>query len=451
MLFRSLVTAIYLDCRCLWLADMGLGKTLAALTLLGWMRKIGHGPALVLVPNAGNVWEWLSQRNEHCPHLQIATLDERASSAQKRQRFFETDVDFVVCTYAGLRAMIKSKEDYVQARKRFDQLYADEITYIRNKSTKTHKIVRDISSAWLIRVGMTGAPLGRKPEALWGQFYIVDRGRTLGKNLGQFRAAFFKKLDNFFGTTWVFEKRNKRKLNSLIRCGSIRYSKEECTDLPRKIQMTRRFSLTIEQQRLISKIIIEAERDPLKASASFVRCRQVGSGMMVVNNEIIRLKKNPRLDALLEYMGDVRNAKCIIFYKFIKSGEWIMDKLIEIGRRPVGLHGGQRDKQSVLQEFTKGDATDIVIQIQSGAFGLNLQCAHYVVFYEPETDPMLRRQAEDRPHRFGQKEHVIITDLIAVKTLDERIQMFQREGRDLHAAIVEGSVFLTDESIVDKL
>lgn len=420
-------------------------NTTVSLTMIAWMREAGHGPAVVLVPNSGNVWDWLDQTAEHWPSLRIATLDDQTSSAKKKERFYDGDHDFVVSTYAGLRAVIgKDRDSFLAARKKYSQLYADECTHIRNKQTVTHKLVRDLTKDWPIRIGLTGSPVGRDAEALWGQFYIVDRGATLHKNIGVYRAAFFRRVeDPFAGERWEFEKKRKRKLNAVVRTGSIRYSKAECVDLPDKIVVSQNFSITSEQRKHIESLKEKARENPEDASKAFVRCRQAASGLLVLeNDEKIRFRQNPRLDATLAWVQEMGSEPCVIFHEFKESGQWIEDALFELGRRPVSIRGGKSGRRQSLSRFRTGDSDTMVVQIQSGAYGLNLQRARYSLFYEPHCDPIVVRQAQDRIHRIGQEQKVTITNLVAHGTVDERILQYNEEGKNLHNAIIEGEVSL---------
>ena len=56
-----------------------------------------------------------------------------------------------------------------------------------------------------------------------------------------------------------------------------------------------------------------------------------------------------------------------------------------------------------------------------GAYGLNLQFCHNVIFYSNDFDYATRQQAEDRVHRIGQTHDVRIYDVACSDTIDEFI------------------------------
>ena len=58
---------------------------------------------------------------------------------------------------------------------------------------------------------------------------------------------------------------------------------------------------------------------------------------------------------------------------------------------------------------------------KTGGYGLTLTAATTVVYYSNSYDLELRLQSEDRAHRIGQTSKVTYIDLIAPKTIDEKI------------------------------
>jgi SNF2 family DNA or RNA helicase len=58
---------------------------------------------------------------------------------------------------------------------------------------------------------------------------------------------------------------------------------------------------------------------------------------------------------------------------------------------------------------------------QTGGYGITLTAASTVIYYSNGYDLEKRLQSEDRAHRIGQKKSVTYIDLIAEKTVDEKI------------------------------
>jgi SNF2 family DNA or RNA helicase len=150
-------------------------------------------------------------------------------------------------------------------------------------------------------------------------------------------------------------------------------------------------------------------------------------------------KQNPKLEALIELLRELDpTRKVLVFNEYIKTGEIICARLKKEKVPHLRLYGATKKKQDVIDRFRGGKHRVLVINSQSGAFGLNLQVASVVVFYESPVDPVVRRQAEKRSHRSGQTRKVLIYDLIVKGSVDEKIVECIKRGENLFKSVVEG-------------
>ena len=58
---------------------------------------------------------------------------------------------------------------------------------------------------------------------------------------------------------------------------------------------------------------------------------------------------------------------------------------------------------------------------QTGGYGITLTAASTVIYYSNNYDLEKRIQSEDRAHRIGQVNPVLYIDMVAKKTVDEKI------------------------------
>ena len=80
-----------------------------------------------------------------------------------------------------------------------------------------------------------------------------------------------------------------------------------------------------------------------------------------------------------------------------------------------------RQEQIALFQQKNGPTRYFVGNAQTGGYGITLTAANTVVYYSNSYDLEKRLQSEDRAHRIGQTGSVTYVDLIAEKTIDERI------------------------------
>ena len=70
-----------------------------------------------------------------------------------------------------------------------------------------------------------------------------------------------------------------------------------------------------------------------------------------------------------------------------------------------------QERQAVINDFKNGKFNVLYITYGCGAFGLNLQFCHNIIFAEHTFDYAVREQAEARIYRLGQTEAVNYYDL----------------------------------------
>jgi superfamily II DNA or RNA helicase len=458
----------------LFLLDMGLGKTYISLNVFDYFNNAGLNEGksmLVLVPNSTNVAGWEQQCKEHAPHLSFGGFHETVPAAE-RQAMAAEPPNILCMTYMGLLALVcdrkekkgkKGKKDdekglEVNPKKlaafasKFYMVVADESTAIRNHQALTTRVCFQLAKYIPRRYCLTGTPMGKDPQALWSQFYFVDNGDTLGSTLGLFRSVFFTAKKNYWSgyPEYVFNKEKESQLYRTIQHYSIRYSEAECQDLPDLVRTTVPVILPPETWQYYNDLTDELREAKTKGNFKlvgnvFLRMRQLSGGFLGYKDPMdekkeIVFKDNPKLEALVELLHEVpEGRKVVVFNEYIKSGDLICERLAKEKIKHVRMYGETRDKKATLEQFMTDKTTKVcVINSQSGAFGLNLQVANYVIFYESPVDPIIRRQAEKRCHRGGQTETVFMWDLVVKNTVDEKIVQYVQEGKSLFDAIIEG-------------
>lgn len=472
-LFRNQKVAILLGIAykafAFWL-DMGTGKTRVALELINYWRNHGElGSVLVLVPSEPALVSWENQIEEWKVKIPFLTLP-NSSSKDKWKKLEEFGGGLILATYPGLVNMVSVKKKVVRKRKGgfvtvnelfldeklvgkliygsgINGLVLDESTMVGNSGSLAFELSNKISHSSKVRYELTGTPFGRDPMMLWSQLYLIDRGESLGSNIGLFRMAFFRKQRNFWGVIeYKFKKTLQSDLNKIVKHRTILYEARECIDLPPLVDKLEEVTLPREARSYYEQYVKELKR--AKASLqerqnAFVRMRQVSSGFigMLDDEDGSKIEfafaTNPKLDRLMELVSDVPSKrKFIIFHEFIYSGEMISKALTEAGINHVTLWGSTKNVREVQDSFDHDDRVrGMVLNSMKGSFALNLQTANYLFFYESPVGVIRRKQAERRPRRPGQKYTIFQYDLCSKGTVDSRILDFHKEGKDLWQAI----------------
>jgi hypothetical protein len=113
-----------------------------------------------------------------------------------------------------------------------------------------------------------------------------------------------------------------------------------------------------------------------------------------------------------------------------------------IGEEAFVLHGDVpvSRRPQVARQFQRADGfAALVMQVDVGAVGLNLQAASVVILMEPQLKPSIEWQAVSRSHRMGQTLPVVLYRLIAADSLDERVVQLSNFKAELFTRLARPS------------
>jgi SNF2 family DNA or RNA helicase len=224
---------------------------------------------------------------------------------------------------------------------------------------------------------------------------------------------------------------------------AFRVTKDECLDLPDKLYTKREVELTDEQVKAYNQMkamalaqFNQGITSTVNALTQIMRLHQIVCGHVKLDSgEVIELPNN-RISELLSIVEE-SSGKIIIWANYRHDIEAIKIALAtEYGMNSVGTYYGDtegEERQRVVDEFQnpESEMRFFVGNPRTGGYGLTLTAASIVVYYSNNFDLEVRLQSEDRAHRIGQTKNVTYIDLIAPKTVDEKIVKALRDKIDI--------------------
>lgn len=448
----------------LFFLDMGLGKGVISIALIDYFFKTEElkKPVLVVVPYVANIMSW---KEEIAKFSTLKAVGLHSSSPAKRKQLLEEPADIYIINYGGLPVlMTEFKQVSKKKRKRqpdktlitafanrFGGLCLDEIHICRNHQSLTFKLCKELAHRMELVYGLTGTPFGKDPGALWSQFYLIDKGETLGPTLGLFRSAFFDgKPNRWGGVDYTLKPLYKNKLTKKIQHRSIRYTTQECVeiDLPplREIQIP--LVLPEDARQLYNEYLSElrkSERNKIENAS--IKLRELCSGFLYTNDEesnervTINLSSSYKEEALLSILESSGDCKAILFYVFEESKNMIKQLLTKHKIQFVTPQE-TKNEQELTKEFRKFQNNKkcklAILNVRTGGIGLNLQIANYCIFYEPTVMQIEHNQAMKRLSRIGQKNWVYIYHFFVKGSIEESTIQSGHDGRKLFESIIDG-------------
>jgi len=170
-----------------------------------------------------------------------------------------------------------------------------------------------------------------------------------------------------------------------------------------------------------------------------MRLAQISSGYLqnTDNEDLTFFKPNPKLDLLMELLGDIPNdCKAIIWCNFTQNILMIKDKLKQAS---VTYYGGTKDKDRVIAiDRFKNDpeCRFFIAHPKCAGHGLTLTSANYALYYSTDYSYEGYQQSVDRINRIsqtkpmtvyhlcckGSNDNVVFKALAGKKTLNDLVK-----------------------------
>jgi len=227
---------------------------------------------------------------------------------------------------------------------------------------------------------------------------------------------------------------------------AIRFSKEECLDLPDIMHQTRDVALTNQAQKyykqLKTQFMIEAAGEQVSAvnaAANLNKLLQISGGAVYTDNhEVIEFDITPRLNALMEVIDETTH-KVIIFVPYRHTIQLVSNYLNQKGIVNEIINGdvSARERSNIFSRFqTSEDPRVLVIQPQAASHGVTLTAANTVVFWSPVMSVETYLQCIARINRVGQKNSMTVVNLQGSDVERKMYAMLQGKV-DMHEKLVD--------------
>ncbi|KAL7552810.1 hypothetical protein ACHAWF_017268 [Thalassiosira exigua] len=142
----------------------------------------------------------------------------------------------------------------------------------------------------------------------------------------------------------------------------------------------------------------------------------------IMDDHVTLSGKMKSLDYLLRrYLR--RQNRILVFSHSTASLDLIQNHIRTQGWTNIRLDGQTptSQRQSLVNQFQKGDIEIFLISTKAGGLGLNLTRANKVILFDVNWNPSYDEQAQDRAYRIGQKRNVDTVRLVARGTIEELI------------------------------
>ena len=170
------------------------------------------------------------------------------------------------------------------------------------------------------------------------------------------------------------------------------------------------------------------------------------SGLEVDESLVSSSGKMLLLDRLLPSLFE-RGHKVLIFSQFKTQLDILEDYARELRKWNVCRIDGsvaQDDRRQQIKEFNENPKFKLfLLSTRAGGQGINLASADTVILFDSDWNPQQDLQAQDRAHRIGQKNPVVIYRLATKGTVEEDLLLSADAKRRLEKLVIKKGGFKT--------
>lgn len=382
--------------RALCLNAPGTGKSISSIWAADFLLDEGVArKVLIVAPLSTLKVVWGRELKHHLPHRSfvICTGDKK-----KRIDLINTPgVQYVIINHDGFTNMAAELDD-------FDVVIYDEATALKSPSSQRYKIFAKWMQKhqpwlWLL----TGTPISQTPADAWTLARLVD-STNCPKSFTTFKDLVMQKVTTF---RWIPRPDALETCRRVLQ-PSIRFSLDECKDLPDTNFVGRKTTLTKQQEKAFKEMKDQAvtvfsggEVTAANTAVMLSKLLQISCGVVYGEDTTLVIDASDRYNTLTELLTEIGD-KAIIFVPLKGVQVWLQQKLTADGFDVAMVNGdtSKKDRDQIFNDFQHTDKPQILLaHPKVAAHGLTLTRAKDIIWFAPIYSLEMYEQANARIRR----------------------------------------------------
>ena len=436
------------------LLKMGAGKTKIWIDLI---NNMDFDTTLIVCP-AKATRVWVKQFPEHSVDQSILVINlfkysgkEKVAIVKKTLKDRQTGQKLVfIINYDSIwRQPFRS---FIKDKVKLDAIICDESHRIKSPSSKVSKFLQVLGRRCDHRYIATGTLLAQTPLDVYAQYRFLNPD-VFGTNYETFCSR-YTKVDAYktakFGYTVLDKDEPYVNLDDMReRIMSCAFSVDAELDLPPTRDIIVEFDLPPKLQSMYDTIrkegVLELNSGFMEinnALSLVLRLQQLTSGFMKVEddygNKSIELVDNSRMKALEDLLIDFPKDEPIVIFARFKQDILNIRKVCKNLNLRCSEISGRCDE---YDDWEAGKTSILIVQLQSGAEGLDFTKARYAVYYTLTHTLWQYTQSRKRLHRPGQENPVtyyfLLGKLATRQSVDEGIMSSLKRNANFIQEVME--------------
>lgn len=401
------------------LLKMGAGKTKICIDLI---NNKDYKLTLIVCPQkAARVW--VKQFPIHSADTKICVFSLCKFSSAKKVEFMEklretqnsdTKIVLIINYDSVWREPFRT---YIKDKVRFDAIFCDESHRLKSPSSKCSRFMQTLGRRCEHRYIATGTLLAQTPLDVYAQYRFMNP-EVFGTSFEQFRRQ-YTKIDVVKSMKLGYEVLDKKEpyinlddLHEKIMSCAFKVDAE--LDLPPTRDITVEFDLPSKVEAIYKEIekegAVELASGTLEIDNVLVtalRLQQLTSGFIKLTddegNKHTELLSKARCEALEDLLLDLPPDEPVVVFAKFKQDIKNIRQVCKALSRSCSEISGRKDE---YDDWDAGKTSVLIVQIESGAEGLDFTRARYAIYYSLTHKLWVYTQSRKRLHRPGQKHEV---------------------------------------------
>ena len=451
--------------------EMGLGKTIQLIAFFATLVQ-DHKcwPFLVVVPNS-TCPNWRREVRKWVPSLRVVTYygsstarklahdyelfpkDEEGEKRQVKHKKGEVKDIKAHVVVASYDSIIEEKTRKSLLRVPWAGLVVDEGQRLKNDRNLMYEALSKMRFPF--KVLLTGTPLQNNARELFNLLQFLDPKISA--------SAMEAKYENL-------TKENVPELHDLIRPFFLRRTKAQVlTFLPSMAQIILPVTMSIVQKKIYKSILAKnpqlmksifsrdghaATKDRHNLNNILMQLRKTLCHPFVYSRDIeersyetsvshrnlVEASSKLQLLSIMLPKLQERGHRVLIFSQFLDNLDVVEDFLDGLGFQHRRLDGSinSLEKQKRIDEYNAPDSPyfAFLLSTRSGGVGINLATADTVIIMDPDFNPHQDIQALSRAHRIGQKNKVLVFQMMTRGSAEEKIMQIGKKKMALDHVLI---------------
>jgi SNF2 family DNA or RNA helicase len=460
--------------RALLCDEMGTGKTVMGICVLK-ATKTG-GPVLVVAPKSMKR-TWATEFAKWAPGATVAILE---GTAPKRRKVFESEWDVLIVNWEQLKlhsnlvgygsTKLNGCENCVPGSTKkvascercprelneyaWTAVIADEVHRAKEPTAKQTRALKAASKTAVIRLGLTGTPIGNQPDELWSLLNFIDPDAWPSKT--RYRDRYCEQVWN----GWAQEVTGLR-ASTKAEFYELRDQMFLCrpkelvlSQLPPMLDpQVRYIEMDAKQAKAYKQMeagqIADVDNGQVMAFTPLTvstRLGQFACAFAELDEERkVRLTDpSNKLDEMMSILDELGVDEQVVMFAESRQLVELASQRLTVADIDHGMVvGGQseEEREQAKLAFQAGDLRVLLVTLGAGGEGLTLTAARIALFLQLPWSLIKFRQALARVHRIGQERPVLPIILLSEGTIEEpQLEALYRKGDNLDEVVYDPAV-----------